>query len=94
MIDSSINLIHLLLVSGILFCIGVYGVLINRSSYISVFISLQIIFISIILTLISFAVSESEVTVQLFAMFISIVMMVEFIVGIAILFIFYRGKQK
>ena len=94
MIDSSISLIHLLLVSGVLFCIGVYGILINRSSYISVFISLQIIFISIILTLISFAVSESEVSAQLFAMFISIVMMVEFIVGIAILFIFYRGKQK
>jgi NADH-quinone oxidoreductase subunit K len=92
--SSSINLMHLLLLSGALISIGIWGVLINKDSPISVFISLQIIFIAIVLSLISFSVGLKDLNIRVFSLFVSIVMVVEFMIGLSILFIFYRGNQK
>jgi NADH-quinone oxidoreductase subunit K len=91
---GSITLMHFLLLSGILFAIGVWGMLINRDSPVHSFISLQIIFIAITLGLISLAVGAKDLNLQVLSLFVSIVRVVEFVIGISILFRFYRDIQK
>lgn len=91
---GSITLIHFLLLSGILFVIGICGVLINRDSPVHSFVSLQIIFIAITLSLITLAVGAKDLNLQALSLFVSIVIVVEFIMGISILFRFYRAIQK
>jgi NADH-quinone oxidoreductase subunit K len=91
---GSITLMHFLLLSGILFAIGICGVLINRDSPVHSFISLQIVFIAITLSLITLAVGAKDLNLQVLSLFVSIVVVVEFIMGISILFRFYRDTQK
>jgi len=92
--NSSISIVYLLFLGAILFCIGIWGISINRDRPISIFIALQIIFLSIILNLLSFSVAHKDFDGQVFAIFTFVITVVEFVIGISILFIFYKGSQK
>ncbi|MSQ06342.1 MAG: NADH-quinone oxidoreductase subunit NuoK [Dehalococcoidia bacterium] len=93
----------MLIVAAILFCIGLYGALARRN-VIAVFMSIEIMFNSVNLTLVALgryvaphalaADIESALTGQVFAVFIIAVAAAEVALGLGIVFALYRNTES
>jgi NADH:ubiquinone oxidoreductase subunit K len=92
----------MLIVSAILFCIGLYGAL-SRRNVIAVLMSIEIMFNAVNLTLVALAryvapqaIQEniaSVLTGQVFAVFIITVAAAEIALGLGIVFAMYRSTE-
>jgi NADH:ubiquinone oxidoreductase subunit K len=92
----------MLIVSAILFCIGLYGAL-SRRNVIAVLMSIELMFNAVNLTLVALAryvapqaLQEniaSVLTGQVFAMFIITVAAAEIALGLGIIFAMYRSTE-
>lgn len=82
-----------LLLSTILFCIGVLGVLFRRNAII-VFMSVELMLNAINLLLVAFASSFSDSKGQVFVFFIMAVAAAEVAVGLGILMMVYRNSRS
>jgi NADH-quinone oxidoreductase subunit K len=87
-----IELNHYLLLSGILFSIGVAGVLIRRNAII-IFMSIELMFNSINLSLVAFSSFLGSITGQIFVFFVMTVAAAEAAIGLAIIISLYRNKE-
>jgi len=87
-----IELNYFLLLSGILFSIGVTGVLIRRNAII-IFMSIELMLNSINLSLVSFSSFLGNITGQIFVFFVMTVAAAEAAVGLAIIISLYRNKE-
>ena len=93
---------RLLILSGILFCIGLYGALARRNA-ISVLMSIELMFNGVNVALVAFAkyaapsgVEEQLgrlLTGQVFAMFVIAVAAAEIALGLGIVIAMYRNQQ-
>lgn len=88
-----ITLNHYLVLSAILFSIGVAGVLIRRNAII-LFMSIELMLNSSNLAFISFASYMSNPIGQIFALFVIAVAAAEVGVGLAIIVTVYRNKNS
>jgi NAD(P)H-quinone oxidoreductase subunit 4L len=79
-----------LLLSAMLFCIGVYGVLVRRNGVL-VLMSIELILNSVNLNLIAFG-GMHGVDGSVFALFVIAVAAAEVGVGLAIIMLIYRNK--
>lgn len=79
-----------LVLSAVLFCIGLYGVL-TRKSAITIYMSLEIMFNSANLNFVVFSQQLQELSGQLFALIIIGVSAAEFAAGLAIIVLLYRS---
>jgi NADH:ubiquinone oxidoreductase subunit K len=92
----------MLIVSAVLFCIGLYGAL-SRRNVIAVLMSIEIMFNAVNLTLVALAryvapqaIQEniaSVLTGQVFAVFIITVAAAEIALGLGIVFAMYRSTE-
>lgn len=82
-----------LLLSTILFCIGVLGVLIRRNAII-VFMCIELMLNAINLLLVAFSSEMSDSKGQVFVFFIMAVAAAEVAVGLAILMMVYRNSRS
>ena len=81
-----------LLLSAMLFCIGVYGVLVRRNGVL-VLMSIELILNSVNLNLIAFG-GMHGVDGSVFALFVIAVAAAEVGVGLAIIMLIYRNKAR
>jgi len=86
-----IELGHYLILSSMLFTIGVVGVFLNRKSVIIILMSLELILLSISINLVAFSAFLSDSTGQIFSLFILTVAAGEAAIGLAILVIYFRN---
>ena len=95
LLGLELKLVYFLLVSGILFCIGIYGVL-SRRHLVQILLSIELILNAAILNLIAFSsfTTPDEMTGQMFAIFIIVVAAAEVGVGLAIILSVYRKKKS
>ena len=84
--------IQFLLLSAMLFCIGVYGVLVRRNGVL-VLMSIELILNSVNLNLIAFG-GMHGVDGSVFALFVIAVAAAEVGVGLAIIMLIYRNKAS
>lgn len=82
-----------LLLSAVLFCIGVYGVLTRRNG-VMVLMSIELILNAVNINLIAFGTYFSDPTGQAFALFIIAVAAAEVGVGLAIVLMLYRSRRS
>ena len=83
-----------LFLGAILFCIGVYGVLARRNGVL-VLMSIELILNSVNINLVAFgAARHSDVTGQVFALFIIAIAAAEVGVGLAIVLMLYRNRRS
>jgi len=82
-----------LLLSAVLFCIGVFGVL-SRRNAVSVLMSIEILLNAVNINLIAFAVYHGNVGGQVFALFVIAVAAAEVGVGLAIVLMLYRNRRS
>ena len=82
-----------LLLGAVLFCIGVYGVL-ARKNAVLVLMSIELILNSVNINLLAFSLQNSDVSGQVFALFIIAVAAAEVGVGLAMVLLIYRNRRS
>ena len=86
-----IELNQFLILSALLFAIGVIGIFLNRKNVIIILMSIEIILLSVNLTLIAFSYFLHDLTGQIFSLFVLTVAAAEAAIGLAILVIYNRN---
>jgi len=89
-----IGLQHYLILSAILFSIGLYGVLAKRNAVI-ILMCVELMLNAVNITLVAFSryIVPVMLTGQVFAIFVIVVAAAEVAVGLAIIFAIYRGLE-
>ena len=82
-----------LLLSAVLFSIGVYGVLARRNGVL-VLMSIELILNAVNINLIAFGAQSDSVAGQVFALFVIAIAAAEVGVGLAIVLLLYRNRQS
>jgi NADH:ubiquinone oxidoreductase subunit K len=82
-----------LLLSTLLFCIGVYGVVARRNG-VMVLMSIELILNAVNINLVAFGAFRHTVAGQIFALFVIAVAAAEVGVGLAIVLLIYRNKRS
>jgi len=82
-----------LLLSAVLFSIGVYGVLARRNGVL-VLMSIELILNAVNINLVAFGAYHGQVAGQVFALFTVAVAAAEVGVGLAIVLLIYRNKRS
>ena len=90
----SIGLEHYLILSAILFSIGLYGVLAKRNAII-ILISIELMLNAVNIAMVAFSryIVPLLLTGQVFAIFIIVVAAAEAAVGLAIIIAIYRNRE-
>ncbi len=87
-----IGIEHYIVVSSILFVIGVLGIFLNRKNIIVILMAIELILLSVNLNLVAFSAFLNDLTGQVFAMLVLTVAAGEAAIGLAILVIYFRGR--
>ena len=89
-----IGLQHYLILSAILFSIGLYGVFAKRNAVI-ILMCIELMLNAVNITLVAFSryVVPAMLTGQVFVIFVIVVAAAEVAVGLAIIFAIYRGLE-
>jgi NAD(P)H-quinone oxidoreductase subunit 4L len=87
-----IGLEHYLVLSAVLFCIGLFGALTKRNAVI-ILMSIELMLNAANISLVAFSrfVAPTLLTGQVFAIFVMVVAAAEVAVGLAIILAIYRG---
>jgi NADH:ubiquinone oxidoreductase subunit K len=88
-----ISLNHYVILSLVLFCIGIYGVL-TRRSIIGILLSLELMFNAVNINLVAFSHFLGNLVGQVLAIFIITVAAAEACVGIALVICIYRNFKE
>ena len=90
----TVGLIHYLVLSAILFSIGLYGVLAKRNAVI-ILMCIEIMLNAVNIALVAFSryITPLALTGQVFAIFVMAVAAAEAAVGIAIIITIYRNRE-
>ena len=87
-----IGIEHYLVVSAILFVLGVLGIFLNRKNIIVILMAIELILLSVNLNLVAFSVFNGSIVGQVFAMLVLTVAAAEAAVGLAILVVYFRNR--
>jgi NADH-quinone oxidoreductase subunit K len=87
-----IGLEHYLVVSAILFTLGVFGIFVNRKNVIVILMSVELILLSVNINLVAFSSFAHDLVGQVFALLILTVAAAEAAIGLAILVVYYRNR--
>jgi len=89
-----LKLIYFLIISAVLFGVGLYGVL-TRRHLIHVLLSVELILNAVLINLVAFSsfTTPDKITGQMFAVFVIVVAACEVGVGLAIILSVYRKKR-
>lgn len=82
-----------LLLSAVLFCIGVYGVLARRNGVL-VLMSIELILNAVNINLVAFGAYNENIAGQVFALFVITVAAAEVGVGLALVLLLYRNRSS
>ena len=88
----SVGLEHYLVLSAVLFCIGLYGVLTKRNAVI-ILMCIELMLNAVNISLVAFSgyIVPLMLTGQVFSIFVMVVAAAEVAVGLAIILAIYRG---
>lgn len=86
-----IALSYYLILSAIVFCIGIAGIFINRTNIIMLLMCIELILLAVNTNFIAFSYYLNDITGQIFVFFILTVAAAEVAIGLAILTLIYRN---
>jgi NADH-quinone oxidoreductase subunit K len=89
---AKIGVEHFLLVSAIVFIIGICGLFLNRKNIITILMSIELMLLSVNINLVTFSVYLQNLSGQIFTFFILTVAAAEAAIGLAILVTYYRNR--
>tara|TARA_Y100000590_G_C15555204_1_gene952520 strand:- start:25 stop:336 length:312 start_codon:yes stop_codon:yes gene_type:complete len=86
-----VTLQHFLVLSAIIFTIGVLGIFLNKKNVIIILMSIELILLSVNINFVAFSSYSGDIAGQVFAMMILTVAAAEAAIGLAILVVFFRN---
>jgi NADH-quinone oxidoreductase subunit K len=89
---GNIGVMHYLVVSSLLFTIGICGIFLNRKNIITILMSIELILLAVNINFVAFSVKLGDLGGQVFAMFILTVAAAEAAIGLAILVLYFRNR--
>ncbi len=87
-----IGLWNYLLVSALVFVIGVLGIFVNRKNVIIIMMSIELILLSVSINFVAFSAYLGDLFGQVFVMFVLTVAAAESAIGLAILMVYFRNR--
>lgn len=90
--SSNIGLTHFLILSAMVFTIGICGIFINRKNILTVLMSIELTLLAVSINFVAFSAHLHDLTGQIFTILILAVTAAEAAVGLAILITYYRTK--
>lgn len=89
---GTIGIEHYLVLSSLLFVMGICGIFLNRKNIITILMSIELILLSVNVNFVAFSVFLGDLTGQVFTVFVLTVAAAEAAIGLAILVIYYRNR--
>ena len=83
---------HYLILSSLIFLLGVTGIFLNRKNVINILMSIELILLGVNINFIAFSYFSSDLIGQIFSLFILTVAAAEAAIGLAILVVYFRNK--
>lgn len=91
---SIISIQHYLVLSSILFTIGICGIFLGRKNVINIMMAIEIMLLAVNINFVAFSMHLGDIKGQIFTFFILTVAAAEAAIGLAILVIYYRNKAS
>jgi len=88
----TVGLEHFLILSAVLFAIGLYGVLAKRNAVV-ILMSIEIMLSAVNIAMVAFSRYGQFITGQVFVIFIMVVAAAEVAVGLALIISIYRSRK-
>jgi NADH:ubiquinone oxidoreductase subunit K len=88
----AVGLEHFLILSAVLFSIGLYGVLAKRNAVV-ILMSIELMLNAVNIAMVAFSRYSHVITGQVFVIFIMVVAAAEVAVGLALIITIYRRKK-
>ncbi len=83
-------LLNSFIINFFLFCLGLFGIVLNRQNIIIILMYIEILLLSINLNFLFFSVYIDDIIGQVFALFILTVAAAESAIGLAIMILFFK----
>lgn len=88
------SLLHYLALTTSLFCIGLSGIVSNRTNLLIILMCIEVVLFSIDINFVIFSVYLDDICGQVFALFILTVAASESAIGLAIVVVYYRLQDN
>lgn len=89
---DNISLEHYLILSALLFSIGVCGLFMNRKSVINILMSIELMLLAVNINFVAFSVHLQDIVGQIFSLIILSIAAAEVSIGLAILVLYFRNR--
>ncbi|SFV63211.1 NADH-ubiquinone oxidoreductase chain K [hydrothermal vent metagenome] len=89
-----ISLSNYLILSSIIFCIGMAGIFINRTNVITLLMCVELILLAVNTNFVAFSYYLSDTAGQIFVFFILTVAAAEVVLGLVILVLLFRRRHS
>ncbi len=91
---SEISLEHYLILSSLLFSIGVAGLVMNRKNVITILMSIELMLLAVNINFVAFSVHLQDIVGQVFSIIILSIAAAEVSIGLAILVLYSRNRNS
>lgn len=88
-----ISLSHYLILAGILFCLSMAGIVLNRKNVIILLMAIELMLLAVNMNFVAFSHYLGDTAGQVFVFFILTVAAAEAAIGLAILVVLFRNKR-
>lgn len=89
---GEIGVMHYLVVSSILFVLGIGGIFLNRKNIIVILMAIELILLAVNINFVAFSVYLGDLVGQIFTVFVLTVAAAEAAIGLAIVVIYFRNS--
>ncbi len=89
---AHIGIYHYIVLSALIFTIGICGIFLNRKNIITILMAIELILLAVNINFVAFSMYLQDITGQVFALFILTVAAAEAAIGLAILVIYFRNR--
>ena len=91
---SEISLEHYLILSSLLFSIGVAGLFMNQKNVITILMSIELMLLAVNINFVAFSVHLQDIVGQVFSIIILSIAAAEVSIGLAILVLYSRNRNS
>jgi len=88
----TISIQHYLILSAVVFTIGIFGVFLNRRNIIIILMSIELMLLAVNINFVAFSAHLQDLVGQVFSVFILTVAAAEAAIGLAILVVYFRNR--
>lgn len=91
---NEISIEHYLIVSSILFIVGITGLFMNRKSVITILMSIELMLLAVNINFVAFSVYLQDIVGQIFSIIILSIAAAEIAIGLAIVVLYFRNRNS